>query len=138
MPQSLSKILVHVTFSTKGRMPVLAPAIHDELFRYLAGTLKNIGCPPTIIGGYLDHVHILCTLSKTLSVSKMIETVKSSSSRWLKTKQEMPGDFAWQAGYGAFSVRHPGLRGASRRFTLGCDIFPLQGKGWFRSGPKLW
>jgi REP element-mobilizing transposase RayT len=104
MPQSLSNILIHLTFSTKHREPLLDPQIRDEVFRYLAGVLKEMDCPPLIVGGYLDHIHVLFAQSRTTTVAKVVETIKSSSSRWLKTKGEKYKAFAWQAGYGAFSV----------------------------------
>ena len=65
MPQSLAKILIHVVFSTKERRPLLRDKVlREELHRYLGGILVNHGCPPLIIGGVEDHVHILATLGR--------------------------------------------------------------------------
>ncbi len=104
MPQSLSRVLVHLVFSTKGRVPFLVPEIRAELHPYLACVLKNDGCPSLQVGGVEDHVHLLFALSRTRTISQVVENVKTSSSKWLKTKGSALADFHWQNGYGAFSV----------------------------------
>jgi putative transposase len=104
MPQSLSRILVHLIFSTKNRVPVLAPAIRAELYPYLATVLRDNDCPMLRVGGVEDHVHLFFGLSRTLSIAKMVEIVKTSSSKWIKTKGPELAQFHWQHGYGAFSV----------------------------------
>jgi REP element-mobilizing transposase RayT len=105
MPQSLSRILVHLIFSTKNRASYLqGPQIRRELEAYIAVTLRNCHSPAIAIGAVADHAHILCILAKTLTVSKLVEEVKSSSSKWLKTKSPSLEGFYWQSGYGAFSV----------------------------------
>lgn len=102
MPQSLSNILVHLVFSTKNRRPFIAPQVEDELWRYLATICTAHGCQAHRVGGVDDHVHILCGLARTIPVSKLLEEVKASSSKWMKTKGV--GEFGWQNGYGAFSI----------------------------------
>lgn len=105
MPQSLAKSLVHTVFSTKDRRPFLRDQpLREELHRYLGGILTNRDCQPLIIGGVADHVHILSTLSRTGTAAEMVKEVKRSSSLWLKTKSPGLHDFAWQNGYGIFSV----------------------------------
>ena len=104
MSQSLSKIYVHIIFSVKNREPLIQDTIKDELFNYLGGICKNLECNPIQVGGYRDHVHILCILSKKVTLVKLLEDIKSSSSKWIKTKGEMFSNFYWQSGYGAFSV----------------------------------
>ena len=104
MPQSLSRILVHLIFSTKNRERFLTPEIRDELHPYLAAVLREDGCPSLQIGGVEDHVHLLFGLSRTRTVAQVVETVKTSSSKWIKTKGTAFAEFHWQAGYGAFSV----------------------------------
>jgi REP element-mobilizing transposase RayT len=104
MAQSLSRILVHVVFSTKLRVPVLTPSICSELHPYLATVLTNNDCPALRVGGVADHVHLLFGLSRTLAVAKIVEIAKVSSSKWLKTKGRQFSGFHWQGGYGAFSV----------------------------------
>jgi len=105
MAQSLAKILLHIVYSTKERAPYLkSKSVRDELFSYAAGTLKNIHCPALIVGGVEDHLHILCLLSRTMTVAKLIENIKTSTSKWIKTQGPNYRDFYWQGGYGAFSV----------------------------------
>ena len=102
MPQSLDHVLVHLVFSTKDRRPYLVDGVRQELHAYLAGTVRATGCVCLRVGGVEDHVHIALRLSRTMSVANLVEDVKTSSSRWLKSSSP---DFAWQRGYGVFSVR---------------------------------
>jgi REP element-mobilizing transposase RayT len=104
MSQSLSNILVHIIFSTKLSKPYIAQAIKKELYRYMASILKDCECSPIIIGGIEDHVHVLCKVSKTRSISSVVENVKKKSSKWIKTRGIEYNDFYWQNGYGAFSI----------------------------------
>jgi putative transposase len=107
MPQSLSKILVHTVFSTKDRRHFLrSQPLRDELHRYLGGILSNRDCQSIIVGGVEDHVHLLCALSRTCTAAEMVKEAKRSSSLWLKTKGADLHDFAWQNGYGVFSIGH--------------------------------
>lgn len=104
MSQSLTNILVHIIFSTKLRKPIITSEIETELYAYLASILKDCDCSPIIIGGPGNHVHILCKLSKTRSISSVIEDIKKKSSKWTKTKGMEYSDFYWQNGYGSFSI----------------------------------
>jgi len=104
MSQSLSRILVHLVFSTKLRAPCLSAQIQHELHPYIGGTLNEHGCPVIEVGGVADHVHMLFGLSRTLTVAQIVERVKTSSSKWLKEKNTKLSTFQWQHGYGAFSV----------------------------------
>jgi len=105
MPQSLAKILVHTVFSTKDRRPFLRDKfLRDELHPYLGGILMHHDCQPLIVGGVEDHVHILSTLSRTCEVAEMVKEIKRGSSLWLKTKGPDLHNFAWQNGYGIFSI----------------------------------
>ena len=105
MPQSLARILVHTVFSTKDRRPFLRDKpLREELHRYLGGIVANLGCRPVIVGGVEDHVHLLCALSRTRDAATMVREVKRSSSVWLKTKSPGLANFAWQNGYGIFSI----------------------------------
>jgi len=105
MAQSLAKILVHTVFSTKDRQPFLRDkALREELHRYLGGILANLECQPIIVGGVEDHVHLLFTLSRVDTIADVVKEVKRGSSVWLKTDEPQILDFAWQAGYGAFSI----------------------------------
>ncbi len=105
MPQSLGSLLIHIVFSTKNRYPFLTEKnIRTQMHAYIGGTCKNLKCPVFVVGGTADHVHIFCRLSRSLSVSKLIAEIKINSSKWVKTKDKYLNKFAWQNGYGAFSV----------------------------------
>ena len=106
MPQSLARVLVHLVFSTKNRAPLLVPEIRSELHPYLAVVLNNDGCLSLQVGGVEDHVHLLFALSRIRTLAQVVENVKTSSSKWLKTKSPALTDFHWQNGYGVFSVSH--------------------------------
>ena len=104
MPQSLVKNYIHITFSTKNRDPYIDDNIKDELFSYLGGICKNLECNPIRVGGHLDHIHILCLLSRKIALMKLIEEVKTYSSKWIKTKGQKYQAFYWQNGYSGFSI----------------------------------
>jgi putative transposase len=102
MPQSLTNILIHVIWSTKERRPLISEELRAGLHGYLAGILKNLESPALIINSVADHVHVLCQLSKNLAACKLVEEIKKGSSKWMK--ENGVGEFAWQSGYGLFSV----------------------------------
>jgi putative transposase len=104
MAQSLSNVLLHLVFSTKHRHPWIDPQIEQEVFKYLATVCKTLACPSHAIGGADDHVHIACSLSRTVTISQLVQELKQDSSKWIKTKGRPLADFSWQNGYGAFSV----------------------------------
>jgi len=105
MAQSLARIVLHVVFSTKNRVPFLKdPAVRTRFHAYLAGTLQLLDCEPILINGMEDHVHILCNLSRTITVARLVEEAKKNSSKWIKEQGPAFHDFFWQSGYGAFSV----------------------------------
>ena len=93
MPQSLSYLLTHIVFSTKDRAPVLDAAVRPSLHAYLATDARNLDCETFRVG-----------LSRTITMAQLIEELKTSSSKWLKTQSPALAAFAWQRGYGAFSV----------------------------------
>jgi putative transposase len=104
MSQSLSQLYAHLVFSTKDREPCLGVEVQDRLFRYLAGALKIAESPAVKVGGYVDHVHILFRQSKNKIPSKVVGEIKAQSSKWMKEEFRGQESFAWQAGYGLFSV----------------------------------
>jgi len=105
MPQSLADVVVHIVFSTKNRAPLLkSPEVRERLHAYSVGTLKNLDCRSIITRSVEDHIHILCHLSRTMTIAQLIKEIKASSSAWLKEQDPCLHDFYWQAGYGAFSV----------------------------------
>ncbi|MFN4086885.1 MAG: IS200/IS605 family transposase [Spirosomataceae bacterium] len=104
MPQSLVYNYIHIVFSTKYRYPFIDREIEEELFSYIGSICKNMGFSPLQVGGYRDHIHILCRMSKDVTLVKFLQQVKSKSSIWMKTKGMKYQHFYWQRGYGCFSV----------------------------------
>lgn len=114
MSQSLTKIYLHIVFSTKNRKSLIIESIQQELYAYMASVLKAMSSPALKIGGVSNHVHILCVLSKNIAISKLLEEVKKRSSKWIKTKGIKFSGFRWQGGYGAFSISESHLEAVSR------------------------
>jgi REP element-mobilizing transposase RayT len=104
MPQSLASLHIHLVFSTKHRTGWLDDAIRHELHRYMAGVLREMKCPVVEVNSVEDHIHILFQMSRTKSIASIVEEVKTTSSKWIKTKGERFEMFRWQIGYGAFAV----------------------------------
>ena len=104
MPQSLVRMLVHVVFSTKNRADSIVPEIEDGLFGYMNGIVENNKSKLIIGGGTTNHVHLLISLGKVLSISELIGDIKRDSSSWIKKQDATFNQFYWQEGYGAFSV----------------------------------
>ena len=104
MSQSLSKVYIHITFSTKDRQYLIDKNIKESLFQYLGGVCKGLQCNPVQVGGFTDHVHILCLLSRKIAQMDLLEELKKQSSKWIKTQGNQYSNFYWQDGYGVFSV----------------------------------
>jgi len=109
MPQSLSFLGGHIVFSTKNRAPVLTGDILPKLYAYVSVIMAKLGCRVILIGGTANHVHILASLPRDNSPSKILEEIKKSSSKWLKTQGAEFAQFHWQTGYGLFSVSSSNL-----------------------------
>lgn len=97
-----TNLLNHIVFSTQGHLPLITSEINAELFAYMGGLIKELKGKPIIINGMSDHVHLLILLPPNVSVSDAMRFVKANSSRWLK--ERFGKKFAWQKGFGAFSV----------------------------------
>jgi len=104
MPQSLSKVIIHMIFSTKDREPWLDRDVRPRMHAYVATICRDLDAEAFRIGGVADHLHIVTTLPRTLSQAALIETVKKTSSKWIKALDLKYRGFYWQRGYGAFSV----------------------------------
>jgi len=104
MSQSFAAVQVHLIFSTKNRTPLLTKEINGELHPYVAATLAANNCIVSEVGGVEDHLHLCFGIPRILSIAQMVEAVKTSSSKWIKSRGRPFEDFRWQAGYGAFSV----------------------------------
>jgi REP element-mobilizing transposase RayT len=116
MPQSYSNILLHLVFSTKNREPLILPNIEAELHRYMTGIFKQCHCPALLINGTSDHIHSLCVLDRSATVAALVESVKTGSSKWIKTKGPEFHEFYWQKGYGVFSIGQSNKE-ALKRYT---------------------
>ncbi|MDX2118875.1 MAG: IS200/IS605 family transposase [Planctomycetota bacterium] len=106
MAATLTSILLHVTFSTKHREPIIPLDLRDDLFRFIGGVCREMNSPLLHAGGTQDHIHLLLSLAKTTSVADLMLHVKRSSSAWIKNQRPGLHLFAWQDGYFAFSVGH--------------------------------
>jgi len=106
MSQSLSKLFVHIIFHIKNGSVEIDKVVSSALYAYMGAIIKDNNSIPIVINGTSNHIHILCVMSKNIALSKLVEEIKRHSSRWIKTKGEQYEHFAWQGGYGAFSVSH--------------------------------
>ncbi len=109
MPQSFVSLHVHIVFSTKNRQPFIADEIAPRLYDYIGGVVSNHGGALVASGGMPDHVHLLVSLSKELSISELVRFIKSNSSKWVHETFSDLQLFAWQTGYGAFAVSFSNL-----------------------------
>ncbi len=109
MASTLTKLLVHVTFSTKNRQALIEPGIEPELYAYIGGICRRMESPLLAMGGVADHVHMLVSLGKGTALSELMLNVKRDSSKWMKEHQGGRGDFAWQDGYFAFTIGESGM-----------------------------
>ena len=106
---SFTSCLVHCVWSTKNREPWLTLDLRERLWPYLGGIAKQNQMKRLAIGGASDHVHVLLSLPATLSVAKAIQLLKGNSSKWVRETFPKMHSFAWQEGYGAFSVGVSGV-----------------------------
>jgi putative transposase len=106
---SFSSSLHHCVFATKGREPVLTPQLRERLWPYLGGIARENGMKALAIGGAADHVHVLLSLPATISVAKAMQFLKGNSSKWIHETFRELRSFAWQSGYGAFSIGVSGI-----------------------------
>lgn len=109
MGQSLVVNYVHIVFHTKYSQALIHEPVEEQLYGYITGICIKFECTPLIVGGYRNHVHILCRLSKKLALMTLVKHIKANSSRWMKTKDKSLEIFAWQNGYAAFSVNPRGV-----------------------------
>jgi REP element-mobilizing transposase RayT len=110
MPQSLSAVYIHLVFSTKDRRPFLRDkTVRDSLHAYMGGVSKTLDCPPLIVGGVEDHVHLLCRFARTITQAEWVKELKRISNGWLKEHGRDYADFEWQGGYADFSVSQSNL-----------------------------
>jgi len=106
---SFTSCLFHCVWSTKNREPYLTPDLRDPLCPYFGGIAKQNQIKMLSIGGAVDHVHIVLSLPATLAVAKAMQLLKGNSSKWIRETFPKMHSFAWQEGYGAFSVSISGV-----------------------------
>ena len=104
MSQSLSKLYIHIIFHIKNNMCYIKPEDEKELYSYIGSLVKISKSIPIIINGTENHIHVLCIMSKNISLSDLLEDIKGNSSRWIKTRGVHYQNFAWQGGYSGYSV----------------------------------
>ena len=104
MPQSLVRMLIHAVFSTKNRVDLITPDVENDLFGYMHGIVENNKSKLILANGTTDHVHLLISVGRIVSISELMGDIKRSSSSWIKNQDSSFKDFYWQEGYGAFSV----------------------------------
>ncbi len=114
---NLLRVHVHFVWATHKRLPLLTPDIERKVHRYISKVCLNDGCQVHAIGGTDNHVHLLITLSATLSISQFIQHVKGGSSRFISSRLKPDEWFEWQQHYAAFSLRPQDLP-VTIRYTL--------------------
>jgi putative transposase len=105
MARTFNSLITHLIFSTKDRLPLIAPGLKPDLHAYIGGIIRKVGGKALAIGGTADHVHLLISAPPALSISEILRKLKANSSKWVNENHPKQS-FAWQAGYGAFSVSH--------------------------------
>lgn len=99
------QVWLHLVFSTRNREALLQnPAFREEMFRMLCHQVQECGCIPKFAGGGVDHVHLVCGLSRGVPIARLVEHVKTETSKWAQKSAYGVAGFAWQSGYGVFSV----------------------------------
>jgi putative transposase len=104
MASTRTRLLVHLVFSTKNREPQISEELQDSLYSYLGGLVRSVDCSMLAVGGMPDHVHLLVRLHPNTGVAPLVNKIKANSSRWVNEGRRSEPRFAWQRGYGAFSV----------------------------------
>ena len=104
MPHSFVSSLYHCVFSTKERRPLISPQFQPRLFQYFGGIAREHKMKLLAVGGVDDHVHLLLSLPKTITIPKAMQLIKGNSSKWVHETFAEQRLFQWQEGYGAFSI----------------------------------
>ncbi len=105
MPHSLAKIWIHLIFGTKNRFPMINASFEKQLYSHIKNLLeKDFKSKVEIINGTADHIHILLLQNQNHSIAELTKNIKGNSSYWINQNNFIKGKFAWQTGYGAFSV----------------------------------
>src|SRR5215471_18398760 len=129
MGHTYTSLVTHIIFSTKDRLPYLLDERRHDVFAYMGGIVRDLKGAAINVNGAQDHVHLLVRLPSLLAVAKVVELVKTNSSRWIHEKRVLHRTFSWQAGYAAFSVSESQVDNVSRYLTkhLEVNLSPLKG-----------
>ncbi len=106
MANTYSQIYIQVVFAVQGRQNLLQKEWRADVFKYMAGIIKNKGQKPIIVNGVDDHVHTFIGLKPAMPLSDLIRDVKNNSTNFINQNHWVKGKFSWQEGYGAFSYSH--------------------------------
>ncbi len=118
MPQSLSAVYIHLIFSTKDRRPFLRDrTTRTALHEYIGGISKQLDCPPLLVGGVEDHIHLLARFGRSITQSEWVKEIKRISNAWPKARGRDYADFEWQGGYADFSVSQSNLEQVKQNIT---------------------
>jgi REP element-mobilizing transposase RayT len=112
LAHTFGNVVLHLIFSTKARLPLIRPDIRPDLFAYLGGIVRELHATALIINGTADHVHMLVRIRPMQSAAELARVIKANSSRW--ARQKWKTDFAWQTGYGVFSVSESNVAAVSK------------------------
>jgi REP element-mobilizing transposase RayT len=115
MPQSLSAVYIHLVFSTKNRRPLLRDeTIRESLHAQLGAISRSLDCPPLLVGGVEDHIHLLARLARTITQAEWVKEIKRVSDCWIQQQSREYANFEWQGGYATFSVSQSNLDAVKR------------------------
>ena len=103
MPHTHTRVLVHLVFATRDRMPLIVPEARGRLHAYMAGTCRALKCHVYALGGWSDHCHVVFDLAPTISLAELANRLKAASTKWARRDGGLPA-FGWQRGYGAFGL----------------------------------
>ena len=109
MPGTFSQIYIQVVFAVKRRENLLQKPWRDEVFKYMAGIIKEKNQKPIIVNGVTDHVHLFIGLKPVMSLSDLVRDVKNNTTNFINDRKFLNTKFSWQEGYGAFSYSHSQL-----------------------------
>ena len=118
MANTYTQLYTHIVFHTKSTGIVMRDEDLDRVFEYIGGIIRSEGSIPFAVGGVADHIHILMTLPKTVTMSDFVRVIKAKSSKWLKSVDSYYESFQWQEGYGAFSVS-PSVMERTKKYIFG-------------------
>lgn len=109
MPSAYTQNYYHAVFSTKLRAKLITPELEPRLYAFIGGIVRDLRCTLIAINGTADHVHLLIRYRADLSHSTMLQQIKARSSKWINETFPQFGHFAWQEGYGGFTVSRSGV-----------------------------